>query len=65
VSGNRVSHTTTEGKYSYINRIVTKHDHYDQYPHVFWIFDNLQMTALFVENLITGIKWVVSSMNGN
>ncbi|EXJ94727.1 hypothetical protein A1O1_03124 [Capronia coronata CBS 617.96] len=42
--------------------VPTKHDHYKGLPHIFWIFPAIPEGQQFVENLIAGVKWLISQM---
>jgi len=40
--------------------VPTKHDHYKNLPHYFWIFPSIPEGQQFVGNMLGGIKWVLS-----
>ncbi|KAJ5465301.1 carboxylesterase, partial [Penicillium daleae] len=42
--------------------IASRLDYYEGYPHYFWTFP-VQKTGEFMENLISGVKWVIESMH--
>jgi versiconal hemiacetal acetate esterase len=42
--------------------VATKHDNYRGLPHYFWIFPSLPESEKFVDNLVSGVKWLISQM---
>jgi versiconal hemiacetal acetate esterase len=42
--------------------VATKHDHYKGLPHSFWVFPSVPEGQQFVENLIGGVRWLISQM---
>jgi versiconal hemiacetal acetate esterase len=42
--------------------VATKMDFYRDLPHYFWIFPDLPEREQFIENLINGVKWLISQM---
>lgn len=40
--------------------VKTKHDHYEQFPHFFWIIPAVPEGQTYVQNLIGGIEWLKS-----
>ncbi|KAL2441696.1 Versiconal hemiacetal acetate esterase [Exophiala dermatitidis] len=42
--------------------VPTKHDHYKGLPHYFWIFPSVPESQEYIQNLIGGVKWLVSQM---
>jgi len=43
------------------NGIEVKHDHYPGYPHYFWATPGLMMNIKFRDNVISGIRFLLSS----
>ncbi|KAK4543517.1 Telomerase-binding protein [Oleoguttula mirabilis] len=42
--------------------VPTKHDHYEGFPHYFWIFPSVPESQQYVGNLLAGIGWLQSQM---
>lgn len=41
-------------------RISVEHDNYPGYPHYFWVMPQLEEKKRFLENLIKGLRFVLS-----
>jgi versiconal hemiacetal acetate esterase len=42
--------------------VKVKSDHYDGFPHLFWIVPGLETGTTAVNNIVGGINWVLSEM---
>lgn len=40
--------------------VKVKHDHYEGYPHYFWIFSSITKGQVFVQNLLAGVQFVLA-----
>lgn len=42
--------------------VNTKIDYYEGWPHMFWIIPGLKKGDEAIKNIVTGVKWVISSL---
>tara|TARA_R110002003_G_scaffold97_12_gene7837 strand:- start:17737 stop:18258 length:522 start_codon:yes stop_codon:yes gene_type:complete len=42
--------------------VPVRYDHYDGLPHCFWFVPKLPETAVFMQNTVAGIEWVIEQI---